>query len=112
LERVLAIFDALDEPLRAPSFRGCSFARGLAEFGPEANTPEGQTTIADYFKELHEFVASLLEPLALSNPERAIIQILSLVQGSFVMAQSTPDPHIVEANRDAARLLLEDGLAV
>ncbi|CDN48097.1 TetR/AcrR family transcriptional regulator [Neorhizobium galegae] len=110
-ERVLAIFDAIDEPLRAKTFRGCSFARGLAEFGPEANTPEVQATIAEYFTELHEFVASLIKPLALDKPEQAVIQILSLVQGSFVMAQSIPNGGIVEANRDAARLLLEHGLS-
>ena len=111
IERVLAIFDAIDEPLQAPTFRGCSFARGLAEFGPEANTPEVQATIAEYFKELHGLVAALIETLGLSNSERAVIQILSLVQGSFVMAQSIPDPGIVVANRDAARLVLEHGLS-
>ncbi|MBY3381798.1 TetR/AcrR family transcriptional regulator [Rhizobium laguerreae] len=110
-ERVLAIFDAMDEPLRARTFRGCSFARGLAEFGPEANTPEVQATIAEYFTELHEFVASLIKPLGLDNPERAVIQILSLVQGSFVMAQSIPNAGIAQANRVAARLLLENELA-
>ncbi|WP_027665551.1 TetR/AcrR family transcriptional regulator [Rhizobium leguminosarum] len=111
LERVLAIFDALDEPLRAPSFRGCPFVKGLAEFGPEANSPDVQATIAEYFKRLHDFVASFIEPLGLKKPEKAVIQVLSLIQGAIVMAQSTRDPGIVEANRDAARLLLEDGLA-
>ncbi|MBP2542459.1 TetR/AcrR family transcriptional regulator [Agrobacterium tumefaciens] len=106
VERVLAIFDALDKPLRALSFRGCSFTRGLAEFGPEANTPEVQATIAEYFKQLHDFVSSLIEPMRLSDHERAVIQILSLIQGSFVMAQSLPDPRIVEANREAAQILL------
>ncbi len=110
LERVLAIFDALDEPLRAPSFRGCPFVKGLAEFGPEANSPDVQATIAEYFEGLHEFVASLIEPLGLKEPERAVIQVLSLIQGAIVMAQSTRNTGIVEANRDAARLLLEDGL--
>lgn len=112
IERVLTIFDAIDEPLRAPTFRGCSFSRGLAEFGPEANTPEVQATIADYYKELHELVTRLIEPLGLKNPERAVIQVLSLVQGSFVIAQSMPSEGIVEANRDAARLLLENEMAV
>jgi AcrR family transcriptional regulator len=110
LERVLAIFDALDEPFRSPSFRGCPFVKGLAEFGPEANSPDVQATIAFYFKGLHEFVASLIEPLALSDPEKAVIQILSLIQGSIVMAQSTPDPGLVKTIRDAARVLLEDAL--
>jgi AcrR family transcriptional regulator len=110
LERVLAIFDALDDPFRSPSFRGCPFVKGLAEFGPEANAPDVQATIAFYFKGLHEFVASLIEPLALSDPEKAVIQILSLIQGSIVMAQSTPDPGLVKTIRDAARVLLEDAL--
>ncbi|RRH91842.1 TetR/AcrR family transcriptional regulator [Mesorhizobium tamadayense] len=106
LERVLAIFDALDEPFRAPSFRGCPFVKGLAEFGPDANSPDVQAAIAAYFNGLHEFVASLIEPLALSKPEKAVVQILSLIQGSIVIAQTTRDPAIAETNREAARLLL------
>ncbi|SFJ71728.1 transcriptional regulator, TetR family [Bosea sp. OK403] len=109
LERVLAIFDALDESFRAPSFRGCPFVKGLAEFGPEANSPDVQAIIAAYFKDLHEFVASLVKPLALNRPEQAALQILSLIQGSIVIAQSTRDPAVAEANRDAARSLLEGG---
>jgi len=107
LERILAIFDALDGPFRSPSFRGCPFVKGLAEFGPEAGAPDVQATITAYFEGLHAFVASLVEPLALSKPERTVVQILSLIQGSIVMAQSTRDPHLAEANRDAARLLIE-----
>jgi AcrR family transcriptional regulator len=107
LERILAIFDALDGPFRSPSFRGCPFVKGLAEFGPEAGSPDVQATITAYFEGLHAFVASLVEPLALSKPERTVVQILSLIQGSIVMAQSTRDPHLAEANRDAARLLIE-----
>ncbi|MBB4642864.1 TetR/AcrR family transcriptional regulator [Rhizorhapis suberifaciens] len=109
LERVLAIFDALDESFRAPSFRGCPFVKGMAEFGPEANSPDVQATIAAHFEGLREFIASLIEPLALGHPEKAVVQILSLIQGSIVMAQSIRDPAIAAANRDAARLLLEDG---
>ena len=106
LERVLAIFDALEESFRSPSFRGCPFVKGLAEFGPDANSPDVQALIAAYFKGLHEFVASLVVPLALSRPEQAVLQILSLIQGSIVIAQSTRDPTVAEASRDAARSLL------
>jgi hypothetical protein len=83
----------------------------MAEFGPEANSPGVEATIAAYFTKLHDFVASLIEPLSLSKPERAVIQILSLFEGSLVIAQSTRDPAIVEANREAARVLLEEGIA-
>jgi hypothetical protein len=47
--------------------------------------------------------------LALNKPEKTVVQILSLIQGSIVMAQSTRDPLLAEANRDAARLLIEGG---
>jgi len=109
LERVLAIFEALEVSFQAPSFRGCPFVKGLAEFGPDADAPDVKAAIAAYFKDLHDFVASLIAPLALDEPERAVLQILSLIQGAIVMAQSTGDPAIAAANRDAARRLLQDG---
>src|SRR4051812_47020491 len=55
VERVLAIFDALGESFRSPSFRGCPFVRGLAEFGPDVDSPDVQATIAAHFKGLRDF---------------------------------------------------------
>jgi AcrR family transcriptional regulator len=110
-ERILAIFDALDGPFRSPAFRGCPFVKGMAEFGPDADVPDVQATITAYFKDLHDLVAALVEPLGLSKPERTVMQVLSLIQGAIVMAQSTRDPLVAEANRDAARLLLDDAAA-
>lgn len=109
LDRILAIFDALDTSFQAPSFRGCPFVKGMAEFGPEGNSSEVQRTIAAYFEDLRAFVASLIAPLALNEPEQALVQVLSLIQGSIVLAQSMRDPTIAGANRDAARLLLQAG---
>ena len=110
-ERILAIFDALDGPFRSPTFRGCPFVKGMAEFGPDADVPDVQATITAYFKGLHDLVAALVEPLGLNRPERTVMQILSLIQGAIVMAQSTRDPLVAEANRDAARLLIENAAA-
>lgn len=108
LNRVLAIFDALNESFQAPTFRGCPFVRGLAEFGPDAETPEVQATLAAYFHDLHEFVVSLIQPLKLKNQESVVVQILALIQGSLVNAQAMRGG-IVEplATRDAAKMLLE-----
>lgn len=111
VERILAIFDALDGPFRSPAFRGCPFVKGLAEFGPDADAPDVQATITAYFEGLHALVASLVAPLALNKPERTVVQILSLIQGSIVMAQSTRDPIVAAANRDAARLLIDGAVA-
>ena len=106
LERVLAMFDAMDGSFQAEEFRGCPFVKGMAEFGPEANSPDVQGAISAYFDGLRTFVAALLAPLNLADSERALVQILSLMHGAIVMAQSMRDPAIATANRDAARLLL------
>ncbi|WP_340265880.1 TetR/AcrR family transcriptional regulator [Sphingobium mellinum] len=106
-ERVLAVFDALGTSFGSPSFRGCPFVKGMTEFGPDADAPEIQTIISSYFESLQNLVAALIEPMRLADPEKALVQILSLIQGSIVMAQATSNPAIAAANRDAARLLLQ-----
>ncbi|QQV78882.1 TetR/AcrR family transcriptional regulator [Sphingomonas aliaeris] len=107
IARVEAIFDALDGPFRTPPFRGCPFVKGLAEFGPEADSPDVKATIATYFEKLHALVAGVIAPLSLAEPEKAVLQVLTLVNGSIVLAQATADPGIASACKDAARTLLE-----
>ncbi|CCV03328.1 Transcriptional regulator protein [Mesorhizobium metallidurans STM 2683] len=107
LDRVLAVFDALNESFRAPTFRGCPFVRGLAEFGPDAETPEVQATLAAYFQDLHDFVVSLIHPLKLKNQGSVVVQILALIQGSLVNAQAMRGGVETLATRDAAKMLIE-----
>lgn len=109
IERVLAVFDAMDGSFRGASFRGCPFVKGLAEFGPDADSPEVKATIAAYFQGLRDLIVSLVTPLELTDPDETVMQILSLIQGAIVMAQVTPDPIIARVNRDAARLCIEAG---
>lgn len=108
-EQVVAIFDALDESFASPSFRGCPFVKGMTEFGPDAKAPEVQSIISKYFDSLHDLVAAIIAPMNLIDRETTIVQILSLFQGSIVMAQATSNPAIAAANRDAAMLLLQTG---
>ena len=60
----------------------------MAELGPEVHSPKVQETIAAYFAGLRKLVASRVEPLALDAPRTAVIQILTLIEGSIIMAQS------------------------
>ncbi len=107
VERIMAIFDTLDGSFRQQPFRGCPFVKGMAEFGPDADSPEVQATIAAYFQSLHDMIETVIAPLALPDPDKLVLQILSLIQGSIVLAQATPTLAVAVANRDAAKLLLE-----
>lgn len=111
VERVLAIFDALDASFQERPFRGCPFVKGLAEFGPGADTPEIQAMIDTYFASLDKLVTGLVAPLGLADTGKTVLQILSLIQGAIVMAQATSDREIGGAMRDAARRLLEPDVA-
>ncbi len=104
--KVLAIFDALDVSFQQPQFRGCPFVKGLAEFGPDAESPEIKAIIAAYFDSLRDLVAGILAPLTLPDPQKAVLQILSLIQGSIVMAQTWPGHAIAATNRDLVEVIL------
>lgn len=99
VERVMAIFDALDVSFRQPPFRGCPFVKGLAEFGPDADSPEIKATIATYFDGLRDLVTRLIAPQTSGDPDMAVLQILSLIQGSIVMAQTSPGRPVAAAGR-------------
>ncbi|WP_454798495.1 TetR/AcrR family transcriptional regulator [Novosphingobium lindaniclasticum] len=107
LERILAIFDALNASFQERPFRGCPFVKGLAEFGPDGDTPEIQAMINTYFEDLDRLITGLIEPLNLADSRQAVLQILSLIQGTIVMAQATYGEGVGSASRDAARVLLE-----
>lgn len=106
VDRVLAIFEALDVSFQERPFRGCPFVKGLAEFGPEADTPEIQAMIDNYFESLDKLVTDLVMPLSLADPKKTVLQLLALIQGAIVMAQATSNGGLGEAMRDAARVLL------
>lgn len=112
VDRVLAIFDALEGPFLNHPFRGCPFVKGLSEFGPDTDAPEIQIMIDSYFSRLNDLVTDLLKPLGLRDPDMAGRQILALIQGSIVMAQATSDPGIAAACRNAAKTLLKSEAVV
>ena len=105
LDRVLGLFDALKEWFNEPDFFGCSFIRGLADFGASPE-PKLLAFVQEHFAHNAAHLAALLQEVRPRDHEAFVPQIASLLCGATVMAHVTHDPGIAEVTKEMARTLL------
>jgi AcrR family transcriptional regulator len=104
-QRLLAVFDALDETTSSEHFRGCRYtAADLTLLDPDH--PAHVETRA-YKDRLHGLFTSELEALDHPAPARAADQILLLIDGVLVGAVTRPETHPAKAARELAEHLLD-----
>ena len=101
-ERVLAVFDWLDEMFAENDFRGCSFINSYGELGATSSTvaEAAQHNKSCYQDELAALVAEA------GLPERVAIQIGLLTEGALTTAAILGPDGVVDGARDAARVLI------
>jgi AcrR family transcriptional regulator len=107
-ERLLAVFDSMQEAMSTPGFRGCAFARVTAETPPSAGV---QAVCEDARGWLHELFSALAREAGAADPEALARQLSLLYDGALAASQMG---HGVEAARTAratAALLVEAALA-
>jgi AcrR family transcriptional regulator len=93
-ERLLAIFDYLDELIGEQDFRGCAFQRANAESSPDAPSAEVSQVSRAWTRALFSDLArdaGALDPACIGQ------QLVMLYDGAIVSAQ-------LDENRDAARM--------
>jgi len=105
--RVLAVFDALAEWYGRPDFFGCSFIRGLSEFGDDGDSPELATCVREHFARLEKRLAALVRPVRPNDFSTIAAQLMVLVAGGTVVAHATRDPAVATRNKALAQLILE-----
>ncbi len=106
-DRLLAVFDALDEWFRRPDYEGCSFIRTLHEFD---DGPVHEATVRQM-----DLVRALLAEYAVqagvARPEEFSHQIQSLTLGSMVSALRGDLDAAQRARMVAALMLRDEDLA-
>jgi AcrR family transcriptional regulator len=105
-ERLLAVFDALAFAIRQPKFCGCPFIKGLAEFGPVREEPYVKRVISAHFAQAERFVTELVRQIRPKDSKRFIQPVLSLVQGTLVVAQATGSTDVAVKNKALVKWLL------
>jgi len=104
-ERLLGLFDRLDELVTDPDFRGCRyFATDLALADPD-HPAHAET---DRFRRrLRRLLVQELEASGHARPERAAEQLHLLIEGTLVMGATQEGQHPARTARDLAVLVID-----
>lgn len=106
LERLLGVFDLLAQTFASPDFRGCPFIKGMAEFGPDAESPEVLAAIQEHYEQTLQWLETSMAQIGTPQPRRKAQALFALIEGTIVIAQAGLVPDIARLNKDAARVLL------
>ena len=104
-QRVLAVFDQLDETTSAPGFRGCRYVSAELSL-TEPNHPAHQITRA-YTEHLHALFEKELTDLGHSDPSVGAEQIVVLIDGILVLGALRPGSHPARTVRPLVEQVLE-----
>jgi AcrR family transcriptional regulator len=102
-DRVLAIFDALEEWFASPDFRGCPLINTVSEISDRKH-PVRKIAVA-FKNKLLETIAAAVQSLDRSTPDLAE-QLLMLIDGAIVRATMIDSSQPARAARKAAAVLL------
>ena len=105
-EKLLAVFDSVDDAAREPTYRGCPFVNAAAEY-PDPAHPVREA-IAEHRRWFRELVRDLLVADAHPDPERTADMLAALKDGLFVRAD-LDDPAGRALIRDAVGRLIDRG---
>ena len=107
-DKMLAVFDAMTEPLAKPNYRGCAFLRATAEMPADAS---GREVCRDARRWTRELLSGLAKEAGASNPDVLAKQLVLLYDGAAASAQMDRDPAAAAEARAAAVLLIEAAYA-
>ena len=102
-EKILAIYDFLEEWFAQDDFRGCAFINTFAELG--AISPSIASAARDHKRAFQDYVASLVSELGAKG--RLAAQLALLAEGAQTTAAISGDTSAARDARDAARVLID-----
>jgi AcrR family transcriptional regulator len=104
-ERLLGLFDRLDELVSNPDFRGCRYFATDLSFADPHHPAHAETDA--FRRRLRALLLRELKALGHGNPERAAEQLHLLIEGTLVMGATQDSHHAGRAARDIAAAILD-----
>jgi AcrR family transcriptional regulator len=105
--RLLAVFDALEERVSEPNFRGCAFVLATAEGRPGSAVRRVCDNSRAWMRDL---LVELAKTAGAAEPERLAQQLLLVYDGAAVGAYMDDDPAVVKSARTLAAVLVDGAL--
>jgi AcrR family transcriptional regulator len=104
VDKLLAIFDALEEAVTSPGYNGCAFANATAEAAPDGVEAVALRNTRGW---LHKLILSLITEASFADPVAVTDRLLLLYDGA--VANSRLDTHSDAARvaKELAELVLE-----
>lgn len=103
-ERLLAIFDVLQEWFEEPNFRGCAFINSAVEL-VDPDHPGYQVSLR-HQQIIADYLLSLVKVAHIPNPETITQQLVILVNGATVVAMMEQTSATAQQAKQAAASLI------
>ncbi len=103
--QLMAIFDALHAVFAGTDYNGCIFINVAVQF-PTPHDP-AHIIAAEHKKTMESLVRELAGYAGATDPGALAQEIALLMEGAFVTAQITGDPHITDAAKRALHRAIE-----
>lgn len=103
-DRILGLFDRLDELVSKADFRGCRYLATDLAFADPGHPVHAET--AAYRRRIRALLVRELEELGHASPDHAAEQLHLLIEGTLVMGAADGGEHPARAARDLASIVL------
>jgi AcrR family transcriptional regulator len=103
-QRLLAVFDMLDEAVSAPDFRGCRYLGADLALADPAHPAHAVTR--QYRQELRQLLAREVKRLGLRHPAQVTDQLMLLIEGTLATGAARPGGRPARDARELARHIL------
>lgn len=104
-DKLLAIFDVIEDWMSIPTFRGCAFINAAAEF-PLEDSPVHQLS-AEFYDKFTSFISGLAAECGISAPEGLAAQMTLLVEGAIVSEQMKRHGGASQHAKHVAEILID-----
>jgi len=107
-ERLLAIFDGLEEWFGRPDFTGCTFINAAAEYTAQHDPIHAFS--AEHKRLVEGYVRELAQAAEAADPETLARNLMLLIEGAIALAHVTGTSDWARHARAAAEVLIADAL--
>lgn len=107
-ERMMHLFDLIDEWVSAPDFRGMPFLKASSEFPDEASSVHRLS--AEHSEQFRQYLATLAREAGVREAEPLALQLSLLIEGAMLAEQMSRGCGAAKHAKQAARVLFEAAL--
>ncbi|MBX3365393.1 MAG: TetR/AcrR family transcriptional regulator [Phycisphaeraceae bacterium] len=104
-DRLLALFDVVDEIVKGDEYRGCFFVNVAIEFPLQHDPPH--IAAAANKRAMQDVVVALAKDAGADDPQELARELMLLMEGAYVTRHVTGDQRAGETARRAAQILIE-----